>query len=677
MRFLGKRAIAILLVTLAIFSLLPTIMPVHAADPAITFNQSTNTLTVSGYPSGAPASFEDLIAADQAGTLTLTSRSVATPDPNPVALSSALRLGGSTLIGGNQLFLNVTSFSGLTSALLIITGTDSNGDSQSEYFDITGIAVYYSTNYYVTLTSSQVVSFTSSGSGISTLSYKLIQNQWGAISTTGVNQYVLHSYISLETGTYLRAEDAYITFDSRIVSSNGVNIIKGGGVIVLGRAEDPILKTSSHGCTLYAPPTVYYFNWINTGGAYFYSCVFAAEGSVHAIVYANIIWNTEARGSGFSGFRTAWNCDFYNVTCLGTYYGMYLYADVAYGHENNITLIGNTYAIRNYANGQGNGLTLSNIYARNNTYLFCNQAVTVPISQYLINVDADYWTFDWQSSFNTVYRQYTYDVKVVDGNGNPISGANVTLLDNQGEVFSKLTNVTGLLPTTAVSRGYYNSTGGDKMYDLAPFTLVVTAPGYSTSTTEVSFIEPTSSVVVLQPYSGPSPSPSPSGTPSETPTPTPVRNDTEPYITSRFTFTPSNPVVNNTVLFDGSSSKSSSLIEEYFWDFGDGTNSSSVAIPHFYRAVGNYTVTLTVTSAAGTDLFSQVVNVSVAPTQTVEQFPWWWLIIALLILFLVLLLILLIWWRRRDVIVIQTCGESDNPKCHGDGKCDDCELKPC
>jgi PKD repeat protein len=107
------------------------------------------------------------------------------------------------------------------------------------------------------------------------------------------------------------------------------------------------------------------------------------------------------------------------------------------------------------------------------------------------------------------------------------------------------------------------------------------------------------------------------------------------------------------------------------WNFGDGATSTSVAVPHTYAAAGNYTVTLTVRSAAGTNSFAQIITVS-----KTNAFPWW-LVAALLVLFLVLLLLLLLLWRRRDVVVVQVRGESDNPKCHGDGKCDDCELKPC
>ena len=84
-------------------------------------------------------------------------------------------------------------------------------------------------------------------------------------------------------------------------------------------------------------------------------------------------------------------------------------------------------------------------------------------------------------------------------------------------------------------------------------------------------------------------------------------------------------------------------------------------------------VTLTVTSAAGADSFSQVISVS-AIQNNVVVFAWWWFVIIALII--LLLLLLLLWWRRRDVVIIET-RTTVNPKCDGDGKCDNCELKPC
>ncbi|MCW4009519.1 MAG: PKD domain-containing protein [Candidatus Bathyarchaeota archaeon] len=482
---------------------------------------------------------------------------------------------------------------------------------------------------------------------------------WGVVSKPRSNEYTFAAHIIINADSYLNDTNTQVTMDSRVITHNADFFISGAGFLTLGTVYNAAVKMSSNGCSFYAESTIHYFNWIYmTGGSYLYSSSFNASGIDHAIVYVNTLWNAFATGLGFSGFRPASNADFYNVTCVGTYYGIYLYADKNVGKEDQVTLIGNVYGIRNWANGDG--VILSNVYARNNTYLFCNQAVTTPISQYLVNIDSDNWRFSWQSNDNTVYRQYTYDITVTDDTGHSISRANLTLVDNSGRrVFSTLTNSTGQVPTQVVSRGFYNNTGGNTLYDLGPFTLTATAAGYSNYTTQLTFTRPAVSQITLVPTGLPSPSP----------------RDSEPYTKARFTFSPSNPAVDFTVTLNGASSDSSSFIETYFWSFGDGTNATDlVTATHVYSAAGNYTVTLTVTSADGTDSWSQVITVGSDVQATVMVFPWWWIVVAVLLLLLLLLLFLLL--RRRRVVVIQT-RRTGNPKCSGEGKCDDCELKPC
>jgi PKD repeat protein len=71
--------------------------------------------------------------------------------------------------------------------------------------------------------------------------------------------------------------------------------------------------------------------------------------------------------------------------------------------------------------------------------------------------------------------------------------------------------------------------------------------------------------------------------------------------TAAFEFSPSNPVVNQTVNFDASTSvaQSGRTITSYEWSFGDGTIATGQRVTHVYNAAGNYTVILTVTDSGG------------------------------------------------------------------------------
>jgi len=101
-----------------------------------------------------------------------------------------------------------------------------------------------------------------------------------------------------------------------------------------------------------------------------------------------------------------------------------------------------------------------------------------------------------------------------------------------------------------------------------------------------------------------------------------VRN----YPTAAFTYTPDYPIAGKSTSFDASSSSpNGGVIIGYFWDFGDGTPSANVTNPiitHVYTAVGNYTVTLTVTDSEGlTGVISHTLKVRDYPKASFVYSP--------------------------------------------------------
>lgn len=70
---------------------------------------------------------------------------------------------------------------------------------------------------------------------------------------------------------------------------------------------------------------------------------------------------------------------------------------------------------------------------------------------------------------------------------------------------------------------------------------------------------------------------------------------------AKFTYSPTTPTANiDDVNFNGADSTSSSPIDDYVWDFGDGvTGTHGVVARHRYTAVGTFVVRLTITDSAG------------------------------------------------------------------------------
>ena len=95
--------------------------------------------------------------------------------------------------------------------------------------------------------------------------------------------------------------------------------------------------------------------------------------------------------------------------------------------------------------------------------------------------------------------------------------------------------------------------------------------------------------------------------------------ENQPPIAS-FTYYPENPVVNQTITFNASSSTDpDGTVENYEWDFGDGEKAEGKIITHSYSSAGNYTVKLTVTDNKGaTNSTAQVIHVGVAIATTVS-----------------------------------------------------------
>ena len=84
---------------------------------------------------------------------------------------------------------------------------------------------------------------------------------------------------------------------------------------------------------------------------------------------------------------------------------------------------------------------------------------------------------------------------------------------------------------------------------------------------------------------------------------------TLPAGSANFVFSPTDPLIEDTVFFNASSSSVVGGI--YTWDFGDGNRGSGVTPTHVYAVARTYTVTLTVTNSGGqSQTISKTVPVS-------------------------------------------------------------------
>jgi PKD repeat protein len=92
---------------------------------------------------------------------------------------------------------------------------------------------------------------------------------------------------------------------------------------------------------------------------------------------------------------------------------------------------------------------------------------------------------------------------------------------------------------------------------------------------------------------------------------------------ANFVYSPENPVINETVTFDATSSAANGgAMVNYAWDFGDGHTATGMVVTHAYDSHGVFTATLNVTDIAGLwDTESKTVTVKSVPVANFTYSP--------------------------------------------------------
>ena len=440
---------------------------------SITYDNGTNTITIVGFNESSPCTFEDIYQADKAGTLTLISRSgVNNTDTDPVDNSYSLRPSDEKIMGGEKhdLWIEITNWNGFVNATIRLIGKDEGSNNQTEDIVVTGDGTYYSNEVWTELTQTQVISVNGSGS----FDYTLVQGQWGVVSKQGNNQYYFTCRLQIGDGsteTWLADENKAISF----TGDKGYIYVFKYGHLRLGHIVNEEKRTTRNGCYLYNNASEYYYLILcNDGGVIeIYSSLLKAKKGASLTLYGSghKIWN-----SVISSYITGQShIDMYRTTIQSVTHGVRFIPTYA----NDIIISNAWYAIDLYSisgDKTVKNLKLIDEITSFRTYNFNGNL-------HAINTICK-WTFSWGWNSNgKIYRQYTYNLKVVDEEGNPISGAKVSVYNRSGYLeFEDITDANGQIPEQIVTRGYYDQAHGKTLVDFSPHTLVIEKEGYETYT---------------------------------------------------------------------------------------------------------------------------------------------------------------------------------------------------
>jgi len=313
-----------------------------------------------------------------------------------------------------------------------------------------------------------------------------VVNGWGVVSRQGSNQYEFRCKLQIGDGS----NETWLIDASKAVShtvNDDFIYIPNYGHFRCGVVVDEENKTTKDGCFIYTNSSDKYIIKFSCWGTMeLYSSIVSAESStkIQSISLAGT--------TGCGGYRI-WNCNFIHVgmdvtgppPIVDFYRTNWQSSQVGPAfttiNASDILISDCTYGTIWFS--ISSPVTIKNYRMVGETYsFFCFH---LDADLYAINVECKWRPIWYSSNAGKIYRQYTFTLKVVDENGNPISGAKVKVYNRSGCLeFEDITDANGRILTHIITRGYYDKAHGSTLVDFSPHTLVIEREGYDTYKTQ-------------------------------------------------------------------------------------------------------------------------------------------------------------------------------------------------
>jgi len=443
---------------------------------AINYNVANNYIQVIGYSSGTPATFADIYAADLAGTYELLDGTI-DADPDTFSLDDPVRPADSLAV---QLTITCTARAGATCD---IDGEDAWGNAISENgIDISSGSATTTEYFSVVDASGITVDGMTNGDD-----FDIEQDRWGVVWNQGI-QYMSDARLVIgdhNPTTYFADKNVQVLLNS-VAASNGQRIwqVSSNTQFTLGTLEDEDAKTTSDGVQIMINEDTY--DYVRFEAAWSAGTVFN--------LYSTSILQADKRADmeGFMDnlFNVQANVLIEEVQTLNAFNLTLLRAASAFYSG---TTLNKVLVLDSLTSGSSASLsisqpvTINDLTIRNSSGDHRARMINQNTDHsYLIDADLDVWDIyfpEWMSSSKKLYRQYTFDLKVVDATGTGIASATVAIADKDGNAISGspfTTDASGDITSQVITHATYedDDAGGLEVL-FSPYAITISKAGHT------------------------------------------------------------------------------------------------------------------------------------------------------------------------------------------------------
>jgi hypothetical protein len=332
---------------------------------------------------------------------------------------------------------------------------------------------------------------------------------WNVVEKIGDLIYRFHCRIEFNKTNFWERNKIWVFADG-IVNASDKTLVRCNYEIDtsyyfrLGEITNEEQKTSKNGCVIINEESVensvtffWWYIWKTNTKIDILSTVFKSPNSKYPIIRTDTNDYGEVR---------CWNvfveCEGFNFWCKPKFSGIW--------GRSSLNTDDNTERV--YLSDLNNGIWNPD-YVRNVTLRNCGQVCHLANVKHtqLIDIDSNTWRVgfcDWDGPglYGDATEKYSFNLKIQDRDGNPISSADVELYDKDDNlVFQSGTNDDGTIPEQLIAVRLYQPPDGwvgwyasdEPKIDWNPFRLVVTKEGYAKVEQVVTINKPVNWVVSL------------------------------------------------------------------------------------------------------------------------------------------------------------------------------------